>query len=278
MPKLKPTSMFSKRNMVVLVLGDVSLKGRGIPPASSVLMPISEEFNALGVKGGVKVVSSDQMTTDSCGLLNMMYEVLVATEPTIIEAPDFSAYDSNSINNMLIAYAKMLVMTTGGFVVRVCRREPGTPMANCETSLPVINYDITADSWSDVQEKLRLLIGRTLSRDNLDYYLMLNLFSKIVKNSMGSVFLGDVSKCYLNPLTITDDKKLKAVVMLSGSSQNPISPMEFSKRVWGNDVLRDIGVENFVVLRKESPSSKIVLGKLLNEQKMVADDFRIVEL
>ena len=276
MPKLKNSTIFCNRGFVILMLEDFDKTTahssfRVLPTAKIIesFKKVSDKIN-FDIKRCPceKTLTNGRPTGLTQRYLNVINAVSSAKRPTIIETSSALFDDSTSSDDVMFqTYIRMLVYSTGGFIVNCAKRPKGSHLLETNQVFPVVNYDVIGDSWTDVEPKFdNYLVKRVLSDDYVEYYNTMHMLSGLSTSSIGFC-LGDISRMWVD--FPNEETSLKTIINVNGPTNVPISVDEFSAKIWSNADIPSFSPEQTLITRSPNATSQLVLNYLLTKKEFI---------
>ena len=294
MPKIKPTTLFCKRTLPILLLDD---SNNDMIKAAMLVQPIVDELIGKVSKVTPEVVHVENTGNATYNALKTIDALLSITQPTIVVAPgSYTAskskvWDSSdkqlktvacgaiaATAEPLEAYAKLLVAAGGGFIVHVTA---SSNAQNLNSACPVIHFDPNANSYIDIEYKVKEVVKRICSPDTISHYMTIqSVANNPWPHNKLALCLGSWGRgLWDEGDEVNPDKQLKVIVNVKGIPGSPITVEEFVDKVWckpGIDT-KLLTPENALIVRNPSIESKLVLAKVLSDKK-VAKGINFIEV
>lgn len=295
MPKIKPTTLFNKRTMPILLLDD---SNNELVKASMLVQPIVDELVKQVSKVVPEVFHVENTGNAVFNSMKTIDAILSVTRPTIVVAPGtFTAASSPVWDGFdkdrkqiacgaiaattapLDAYVRFLVAAGGGFIVHV------TPVPNTQDlneACPVIQFDPNRHSYIDIEHKVQLVLKKICSANSINHYMTIqSVANNHWTNNKLALCLGSWGRGLWEMVDGETDesKSLKTVVNVKGIPGSPITVEEFTDKVWCNpNIPKDtLNPANALIVRNPSIESKLVLAKVISD-KNVAKGINFVEV
>lgn len=291
MPKIKPTTLFCKRTLPILLVDD---SNNELVKASMLVQPIVDELVKQVSKVTPEVVHIENTGNAVFNSMKTIDALLSITQPTVVVAPGtFTAANSPVWNGFdkdkkqiacgaiaattapLDAYVRFLVAAGGGFIVHV------TPVPNTQDlnpACPVIHFDPNQNSYIDIEHKVRLVVKRVCAPDTISHYMTI----QSVANNPGphnklALCLGSWGRGLWE--VEDEDKKLTTIINVKGAPGSPVTVEEFVDKVWCNPNISQPALTpaNALIVRNPSIESKLVLAKVLSDKK-AAKNINFIEV
>ena len=277
MPKIKPTTLFCKRTLPILLVDDSPKDS--LVKAAMLIQPLVDELVKRLPKADPQVLHVEDTGNAVYNAMATIDVLSTITEPTIVvttgpeAAMDHQRWKALSpeqikmshdtlctTSDALEAYIKFLVAAGGGFVIHV------TPMEqthDLNAALPILCFNPNRDSFMDIEYKVQTIIKRLVTADSINHHMTIQ---SVVNNSWLhnklALCLGSWDRSMGDEV---EGKDLKLVVNVKGISGSPISPEEFIHKVWCHHptLVSMLNPANALVVRNPSIESKLVLAKIL---------------
>ena len=251
MPKIKPTTLFSKRTLPIVLVngpGDCLLK------ASMLAQPIIDELTKQLPRKTPDVIHVNDTGDDILNKLTCIDALCKITKPTVLVFPNVLEKE-----DVFSCYLKFLIASGGGFVVRIRKNAEEHDLNG---ALPIFNLDPDKNSFIDIEYKVGVQIGNMLSAENINHHITIQ---SVANNAFLHNKLGICLGAWIRSEE-TEGKELSMIVNVSGIAGNPITIEEFATKVWNNPEVDRVLLNpaNALVVRNPSIESKLVLAKVLS--------------
>ena len=295
MPKIKPTTLFCKRTLPILLLDD---SNNELVKATMLVQPIVDELVKQVSKVTPEVVHVENTGNAVFNSMKTIDAILSITQPTIVVAPGtFTAANSDAWNGFdkdkkqiacgaiaataeaIDAYVQFLVAAGGGFIVHVT---PVPDSQNLNAACPIIQFDPNQNSYIDIEHKVQMVLKKVCSASSINHYMTIqSVANNPWPHNKLALCLGSWGRGLWEDAEGDNDgsKNLKTVVNVKGAPGSPISVEEFMDKVWCNPNIpkATLNPANALIVRNPSIESKLVLAKVLSDKK-VAKGINFIEV
>lgn len=284
MPKIKPTTLFNKRTLPILLVDDS--KPDSMVKAAMLIQPLVDELVKQLPKADPKVVHVENTGNAVFNALRTIDSISTISEPTIIVAPgSFKAmqhelwkdFDQDRLelcgssiavtSAPLDSYIKFLVAAGGGFIIHVT---PIEKKHELNPALPILYFNPNKDSYMDIEYKVQTIIKKMVSPDAISHCMTIQSASNNPRpHNKLALCLGSWGR------SLWDDEpegsSLTTLVNVKGHAGSPITVEEFINKVWCSPRIdtSQLNPANALVLRNPSIESKLVLAKVLSHKPNV---------
>lgn len=269
MPKIKPTTLFCKRTLPILLVDDS--KPDSLMKAAMLVQPVVDELVKQVPKVNPDVVHVKETGNPVYNAMNTIEALLSISQPTIVVAPGIDPGVRNADGSIsetaeaLASYIRFLVSAGGGFIIHLESKEGEHDL---NAALPILHFNAESDSYMDIEYKVSNLVKKLASPGNIGHAMTIQSVanSPWPKNKLALV-LGSWGRGMWDE---EEGKGLTHIINVKGVAGSPITPEEYVSKIWCNGVdHKALTPANALIVRNPSIESKLVLAKLLSTKKQV---------
>ena len=286
MPKIKPTTLFCKRTLPILLIDNS--EPNSLMKASMLVQPIMDELVKQNPKASPDVIHVKETGNSVYDAMNTIEALLSISQPTIVVAPGTKAvrsmgnhcWDSCSSDikkiscgaisataEAFMSYIQFLVAAGGGFIVELDNEEGSNDM---NSALPILHFNAGSNSYIDIEYKVASLIRSIVSSGSINHCMTIQ---SVANNPLSANKLAICLGSWGRPFgDEKDGRTIKMVVNVSGIAGTPITIEEFIRKIWcASEIDRSLlNPSNALIVRNPSIESKLVFAKVIASKKMAA--------